>query len=94
MLVFYETHWITSRLIKLLVKVKFASIINIVFNKQIIPEFLFENFTTKNLINQMEQLLNNEEERLKQLRYFRTFSKKMLFEKKNPSELIVKHLQI
>jgi len=94
MVVFYETHWITSRLIKFLVKVKFASIINIVFNKQIIPEFLFENFTTKNLINQMEQLINNDEERLKQLRYFRTFSTKMLCEKKNPSELIVQHLQI
>ena len=41
-IVFYDTHWITKILLKLLVKVKFASMINIIYGKEIKPEFLFE----------------------------------------------------
>ena len=32
-LVFYETHWLTKFILKLFVKVKYASLINIVYNK-------------------------------------------------------------
>ncbi len=92
MLVFYDTHWITSKLIKFFVRVKFASLINIIFEKEVVPEFLFEKFTTKNLINEMQQLLFNKKRREKQLSYFKAFSKKMLLKKKNPSEEITNYL--
>ena len=43
-IVFYETHWLTKSILKLFVKVKYASLINIVYKKEIIPEFLFNKF--------------------------------------------------
>ena len=93
-LVFYETHWLTKIIIKSLVNVKYASIINIFYNKEIISEFLFERFTHDNLINSMKNLINNHESRLEQKRYFEDFSKKMLVNRRNPSEVIVKSLDI
>ncbi len=93
-IVFYETHWLTKKLIKLLVKVKFASIINIIHKKMIIPEFLFEDFNTRNVIKEINKWLNDEDLRSQQVRIFREFSKKMLNKNVNPSELIIKHLKI
>ncbi len=93
-LVFYETHWLTKFLIKFFVNVKYASIINIFYNKEIISEFLFERFTHDNIINSMKNLINNHESRLEQIRYFKDFSKQMLVNQRNPSEIIVKNLDI
>ena len=77
-----------------LVKVKFASIINIIHKKMIIPEFLFEDFNTRNVIKEINKWLNDEDLRSQQVRIFREFSKKMLNKNVNPSELIIKHLKI
>ena len=94
-IVFYNTHWITKILLKLLVKVKFASMINIIFGKEIIPEFLFEKFNTNNLIYKMNEFLTNEKKKKnEQLKHFDRFSNLMLDNQKNPSELIVKYLKI
>ncbi len=93
-LVFYETHWFTKIIIKKMVKVKYASIINIIHKKMIIPELLFEEFNTNNMISEINKWLNNNELRSKQLKYFKSFSKKMLNKGINPSELIVKNLRI
>ena len=93
-IVFYDTHWITKILLKLLVKVKFASMINIIYGKEIIPEFLFEKFNTNNLISKMNEFLTNEEKIREQLKHFSSFSNLMLDNQKNPSELIVKYLKI
>ena len=41
-LVFYETHWLTKSILKLFVKVKYASLINIVYKKEIIPELFMK----------------------------------------------------
>ncbi len=93
-LVFYETHWLTKILIKSLVNVKYASIINIFYNKEIISEFLFEKFTHDNIINSMKKLIYNDKSRLEQIKYFEDFSKNMLVNRRNPSEVIVKSLDI
>ena len=60
----------------------------------IIPELLFEEFNTNNMISEINKWLNNNELRSKQLKYFKSFSKKMLNKGINPSELIVKNLRI
>ena len=57
--VVYDTNYITRILIKLFVKVKFCSIINIFFNKEIVPELIFENFTYTRVMNEMRALINN-----------------------------------
>ena len=48
-IVVYDTHFITKIILKLFVKVKFASLINIFYDKEVIPEFLFERFTKINV---------------------------------------------
>ena len=68
--------------------------INIIYGKEIIPEFLFEKFNTNNLISKMNEFLTNEEKIREQLKHFSSFSNLMLDNQKNPSELIVKYLKI
>ena len=58
-LVFYETHWLTKSILKLFVKVKYASLINIVYDKEIIPEFLFNKFNPQNIITSMKNFIDN-----------------------------------
>ena len=93
-LVFYETHWFTKSILKLFVKVKYASLINIVYKKEIIPEFLFNRFNSKNLICAMEDFVKKKKLRSNQIKDFENFQKKMLFNNKNPSALIINKLKI
>ena len=93
-LVFYETHWLTKSILKLFVKVKYASLINIVYNKEIIPEFLFSKFNAQNIICAMKDFIKNKDLRSNQISYFNNFQKKMLFKNKNPSALIINKLKI
>ena len=93
-IVFYETHWLTKSILKLFVKVKYASLINIVYKKEIIPEFLFNKFNAQNIIGAMKDFINKKDLRSTQVKYFRNFHKKMLFNNKNPSSLIINKLKI
>ena len=93
-LVFYETHWLTKIIIKLFVKVKYASLINIIYKREIIPEFLFNNFNEKNIINTMRDYISRKDLRSNQIKYFENLQKKMLYNNKNPSNLIISKLKI
>ena len=44
MIVVYKTHFLTQIILRLLVKTKYASIINIYFDKLVVPELLFNKF--------------------------------------------------
>ena len=89
--VVYDTNYITRILIKLFVKVKFCSIINIFFNKEIVPELIFENFTYTRVMNEMRTLINNNKLRNNQTKYMNIFSKKMI-KNGNPAKLVVNHI--
>ena len=93
-IVFYETHWLTKSILKLFVKVKYASLINIVYKKEIIPEFLFNKFNTHNIIGTMNDFIKKKNLRSNQIKYFENFNKKMLFDNNNPSTLIINKLKI
>ena len=93
-LVFYETHWLTKSILKLFVKVKYASLINIVYKKEVIPEFLFDQFNSKNIIGTMKNFIKKMDLRSNQIKHFENFQKKMLFNNKNPSALIINKLKI
>ena len=56
-IIVYDTHFITKLILKLFVKVKFASLINIFYNKEILPEFIFERFNDQNISNAMRELI-------------------------------------
>ena len=44
-------------IIKLFVRVKFATILNIFFDKEIIPEFIFEKFTDRNVLKKIDEAI-------------------------------------
>ena len=76
MVVVYDTNYLTRILIKIFVKVKFCSLINIFFNKEVVPEFVFEKFNYKLVISEMRNLLNNKRLRDKQVEYMEIFLRK------------------
>ena len=66
----------------MLVKVKYASLINIIYNKEILPEFIFEKFNKENVFNELSDLISNKKKRLYQIRMMKDLSKKMILENK------------
>ena len=66
-IIIYKMNVINFFIIKMLVKVKFANIINIAANKEIIPELLQSNCNPKNIYNTVDKLLNNRDELEKQI---------------------------
>ena len=73
-IIVYDTHFITKIILKLFVKVKFASLINIFYNREIIPEFLFEKFNEKIFLKKWLNYLLTKKLRMKQIRFMNNFS--------------------
>jgi len=60
--IIYKMNLINFLIIKMLVKVKFANIINIAANKEIIPELLQSKCNSKNIYITVDKLLSNKDE--------------------------------
>jgi len=58
-IIIYKMGVINFFIVKMLVKVKFANIINIAANKEIIPELLQSNCNPDNIFNTVDKLLSN-----------------------------------
>ena len=58
-IIIYKMSSLNFFIVKLLVKVKFANIINIASNKEIIPELLQSKCNSKNIFNKVNDLLEN-----------------------------------
>ncbi len=66
-IVIYKMNSINYLIIKMLVKVKYANIINIAANEEIIPELLQSNCNSKNIFNNVDSLFENNESMLNQI---------------------------
>ena len=53
-----EFHWFSFLIIKILVKIKYANIINIAANEEIIPELLQSKCNAKNIYKVVDEFLN------------------------------------
>lgn len=60
-IVAYKVNWLTSKIARILIKIKYASIINIIANKEIIKEFIQQDCTVDNLTKASIKILNNSE---------------------------------
>ena len=65
--IIYKMNVINFFIIKMLVKVKFANIINIAANKEIIPELLQSKCNSTNIFNVVDKLLSDKDELRKQI---------------------------
>jgi lipid-A-disaccharide synthase len=68
-IIIYKINFINFMIMKFLVKVNFANIINIINNKEIIPELLQNECNAKEIYNSVTYMLKNPELAKKQLDY-------------------------
>ena len=66
-LIIYKMNFINFLIVKMLVKVKFANIINIAADKEIIPELLQKKCNSKHIFNKVDEFFSNPELSKKQI---------------------------
>ncbi len=67
MIVAYKINFITHFLIKMMIKIKFANLINLIANKEIIPEMLQKNCTGEKIFRKVKDLIENKSLAQKQI---------------------------
>ena len=91
--IIYKMNLINFLIIKMLIKVKFANIINIAANKEIIPELLQSKCNSKNIYITVDKLLSNKEELNTQILKSQTEINKFKNEKSSilASSILINH---
>lgn len=68
-LVVYKTDWLFYSLAKLLVKIKYISLVNIILDRAAVPELIQQKFSVAYLIKGLHEIMPNEsKERIQQLK--------------------------
>lgn len=67
MVIAYKINFITHFIVKRMVKIKFANLINLISNREIIPEMLQDKCRSDLLFHEMEKLINDKNLAQKQL---------------------------
>ena len=80
-IVVYKLNILTTFILNFLIKVKYANIINIMQNKEIIPELINNKLNSNNLIYKFEQLINDFDIRNNQIIETQKIFKKLCLKK-------------
>lgn len=59
MIVTYKVNFLTYCLVKMMIKIKFANLINLILNREIIPEMIQQNCSGPKLAEKLEYLIKN-----------------------------------
>lgn len=93
MVVTYRTNFITYAIIKMMIKIKFVNLINLILNKEIIKEMLQKDCKAEKLADEMENLIKNKTIAQKQIKESQTVLKLLgLNSKENPSQKAAKEV--
>ena len=87
MIVVYKMNWVTYLIVKSMVKINTVSIVNIILEKNIIPEYLQYNASVKNLVNASKNLILNRNLRDEQIKGFKIALEDVINIAENPSYL-------
>ena len=82
----YKMSWISSIVAKLFVKVRYVNIINILLDKEVVPELLLENCKPHLILPKLMRVLNDIEFQTKQRQYFREALDMLVNQGQLPSE--------
>ena len=74
-IIIYKMSMINFLIVKMLVKVKYANIINIVADEEVIPELLQENCNSKNIFDKVNKFLANPDLSMNQINKFKKIIK-------------------
>ena len=77
MVTFYKLHWLTYRIVKLLVKIQYYSLPNIIAGKKVIQELIQSEATPENLTAEIEALMNVEAAQIQAMQHL-TMHKQLL----------------
>lgn len=70
-IVVYKTDWLFYSLAKLVVKIKYISLVNIILGKEAVPEMIQSKFTAAHLVIKLKQLLEpKSSSKQKQLKFY------------------------
>ena len=67
MIIAYKINFITHFLVKRMVKIKFANLVNLILNREVIPEMLQDNCEAKKICNKLLNLIEDENLSQKQI---------------------------
>lgn len=73
----YTFNWLTNKLAKRLVKIKFANLVNILADREIIPEFVLDNADPSVIADQLDKLLRDRQKARKQVEETREVIKQL-----------------
>jgi len=92
-IVAYKVNFISFLLFKMMVKIRFANLINLILNKEIIPEMLQFKCCGKKIANQLEKMINDKDFSKKQITESLSVLKILgLNSTENPSKKAVKEI--
>ena len=77
MVTFYKLNWLTYRIVKLLVKIQYYSLPNIIAGKKVISELIQKDATPEKLALELESLMNIETSQIQVMQH-KTMHKKLL----------------
>ena len=82
----YKTSWFNFLLIKPFIKIKYANIINIIANRQVIPELIQSQCNVLDIFKSVSNFLDNKKVRISNVANYRKIIKKIT--RKNSSKII------
>ena len=83
----YKAHPISYLIAKYLVQIKFISLVNLIVDKEIVKELIQKDYTSENVLREVDLLLTDEKMRRKQLTDYQELN--ILLGQKNASEIVV-----
>jgi len=83
----YKAHPISYLIAKYLVQIKFISLVNLIVDKEIVKELIQKDYTSENVLREVDLLLTDEKMRRKQLTDYQELN--ILLGQKKASEIVV-----
>ena len=83
----YKAHPISYLIAKYLVQIKFISLVNLIVDKEIVKELIQKDYTSENVLREVDLLLTDEKKRRKQLTDYQGLN--ILLGQKKASEIVV-----
>ncbi|ESK56341.1 lipid-A-disaccharide synthase [Acinetobacter tjernbergiae DSM 14971 = CIP 107465] len=93
MVTFYKLHWLTYMIVKLLVKIPYYSLPNIIAGKKVIQELIQADATPQNLAIEIEKLMDNETAHIQMMQHLSMHKRLISGETEDPVTAILNCLK-
>lgn len=88
MVITYTFNWFTNKLIKKIIKIKYANLVNIIANQEIIPEFVLDKAKPILIAEKINEILSNKDIAKKQIKDTINIIKQLGYDSKVKSSTI------